>query len=298
MDFRAVLIGDVVGKPGRKALAVALRRPPEGRRPIDVVIVNAENAAGGSGFTPAIFEELRALGVDVRHAGRPRLPQEGSRARSWPSPTASFAPPTFQPEAVGRGYTVLESQSGFPFAVVSLLGRTFMKPADCPFHAVDEILAEIGDRAKLIFLDMHAEATSDKIAMGWHLDGRATCVFGTHTHVQTADERGPARRDRLHLGPRDDRPVRRRPRAAKGEGPPGPYDRDADVFRRGLRRPPRLRALVTADTATGRATAIERLNIPVTDAQLAAKDAAPAEGPAEPTPEVGETLEESVRRRQ
>jgi metallophosphoesterase (TIGR00282 family) len=259
-------------------------------RPIDVVIVNAENAAGGSGFTPGIFEELRALGVDCvtlgDHVYRKKevvpLLAESDRV---------LRPANLQPEAVGRGYTILESQSGFPFAVVSLLGRTFMKPSDCPFHAVDKILAEIGDRAKLIFVDMHAEATSDKIAMGWHLDGRATCVFGTHTHVQTADERvlpgGTAYITDLGMtGPYEGVLGRRKEKvlSALVTGMPTYFDVASGDLRV-------CGALVTADTATGRATAIERLNIPVTEAQFVAKDAARAEGPPEPPPEAGETLE-------
>jgi metallophosphoesterase (TIGR00282 family) len=289
MDFRAVVIGDVVAKPGRKALAVALGDLLKAR-PIDVVIVNAENAAGGSGFTPGIFDELRALGVDCvtlgDHVYRKKevvpLLAESDRV---------LRPANLQPEAVGRGYTILESQSGFPFAVVSLLGRTFMKPADCPFHAVDKILAEIGDRAKLIFIDMHAEATSDKIAMGWHLDGRATCVFGTHTHVQTADERvlpgGTAYITDVGMtGPYEGVLGRRKEKvlSALVTGMPTYFDVASGDLRV-------CGALVTADTATGRATAIERLNIPVTEGQLVAKDAAPSEGPPDQAPEVGESLE-------
>jgi hypothetical protein len=287
MEFRALLVGDVVGKPGRRALAVVLPDLLKAHT-IDVVLVNAENAAGGSGLTPPIFEELRALGVDCitlgDHVYRKKeivpLLAESDRA---------LRPANLPPEAVGRGFTVLESQSGFPFAVASLLGRTFMKPSDCPFHAVDRILAEIGDRAKLVFIDMHAEATSDKIAMGWHLDGRVTCVFGTHTHVQTADERvlpgGTAYITDLGMtGPYEGVLGRKKEKvlSALVTGMPTYFD----VATHDLRV---CGALVAADSATGRASAIERLVIPVTEAQLAAREAAPAEGPPEP-PEAGDSL--------
>jgi hypothetical protein len=262
MQFRALLVGDVVGKPGRRALAVALPGLLA-ERSIDVVIVNGENVAGGSGITPALFEEFRALGVDVvtmgDHVFRRReivpLLAESDRI---------LRPANLPPEAAGRGWTVLESPSGFPFAVVNLLGRTFMKPAgDCPFHAADRALAEIGDRAKLVFVDFHAEATSERIAMGWHLDGRATCVYGTHTHVQTADERvlagGTAYISDLGMtGPHDSILGRKKEKVLSVlvTGMPTHFDvATADARLSG--------ALVTADTQTGRASAIERLSIPI-----------------------------------
>jgi len=262
MQFRALLVGDVVGKPGRRALAVSLPGLLSDRS-IDVVIVNGENVAGGSGITPALFEEFRALGVDVvtmgDHVFRRReiipLLKESDRI---------LRPANLPPEAAGRGWTVLESQSGFPFAVVNLLGRTFMKPAgDCPFHAADRALAEIGDRAKLIFVDFHAEATSERIAMGWRLDGRATCVYGTHTHVQTADERvlpgGTAYISDLGMtGPHDSILGRKKEKVLSVfvTGMPTHFDvATADARLSG--------AIVTADTQTGRATAIERLSLPI-----------------------------------
>ena len=139
MQFRALLIGDVVGKPGRRALGAALADLLE-THSVDVVVVNAENAAGGSGITPPIFEELRGLGVDVvtlgDHVYRKKevLPLLAESERL-------LRPANLPDEAVGRGWTALESQSGFPFAVTVLLGRTYMKPAACPFHAVDKVLA-------------------------------------------------------------------------------------------------------------------------------------------------------------
>jgi len=280
MNFRALLVGDVVGKAGRRALAVALPGLLKDRS-IDVILVNGENAAGGSGITPPIFEELRALGADVVTMGD-HIYRKKEVVPLLVESDRILRPANLPAEAVGRGWTVLESQSGFPFAVISLLGRTFMKPAECPFHAVDKILEEIGERARLIFVDLHAEATSDKIAMGWHLDGRVTCVYGTHTHVQTADERvlprGTAYLTDLGMtGPHDGVLGRKKEKILSVllTGMPTYFDvATGDLRVSG--------ALVTADTETGRATAIERISIPVSP--LAGKGAAE---PAEP-PEPGE----------
>jgi len=287
MQFRALLIGDVVGKPGRRALAAVL---PDllNAHSVDVIVVNAENAAGGSGITPPIFEQLRALGADVvtlgDHVYRKKeiLPLLAESDRL-------LRPANLPDEAVGRAWTVLESQSGFPFAVTILLGRTFMKPAGCPFHAVDACLDAIGETAKLIFVEVHAEATSDRIAMGWYLDGRVTAVYGTHTHVQTADARilpgGTAYITDLGMtGPHDGVLGRRKDKVLSAliTGMPTHFD----VARGDLRT---CGVLITADTQTGRATAIERLCIPVeiTGAQEAAEPpaAAPAETEAEPAAE-------------
>lgn len=277
MDFRALLIGDIVGKPGRRALAVGLPLLMKDH-PIDVIIANGENTAGGSGITPAIFEELRAMGVDVVTLGD----HVYRKKEAVPLLTESdrlLRPLNLPDEAAGRGWTVLESQSGFPFAVVTLLGRTFMKPSNCPFHAVDKALAEIGDRAKLIFVEMHAEATSDKIGMGWHLDGRASAVFGTHTHVQTSDERvlpqGAAFITDLGMtGPHEGVLGRRKEKVLSAviTGMPTYFDvATGDLRVSG--------ALVTADTQTGRSSAIQRVMLAIPDAL-----AYPKEAPKEPSP--------------
>lgn len=277
MDFRALLIGDIVGKPGRRALAVGLPLLMKDH-PIDVIIANGENTAGGSGITPPIFDELRAMGVDVVTLGD----HVYRKKEAVPLLTESdrlLRPLNLPDEAAGRGWTVLESQSGFPFAVITLLGRTFMKPAACPFHAVDKALAEIGDRAKLIFVEIHAEATSDKIGMGWHLDGRASAVFGTHTHVQTSDERvlpqGAAYITDLGMtGPHEGILGRRREKVLSAviTGMPTYFD----VATGDLRV---CGALVTADTQTGRASAIQRVFLAIPDAL-----AYPKEAPKEPSP--------------
>ncbi|MBL7139778.1 MAG: TIGR00282 family metallophosphoesterase [Planctomycetes bacterium] len=261
MHFRALLIGDVVGKPGRRSLREALPALLADHS-VDVVIVNGENTAGGSGITPPIFEELRGLGVDVVTMGD-HVYRKKEIVPVLAESDRLLRPANLPDEAVGRGFTVLESQSGFPFAVTVLLGRTFMKPAGCPFHAADAVLAEVGERAKLVFVEMHAEATSDRIAMGWHLDGRVTCVYGTHTHVQTADERvlpgGTAYISDLGMtGPHDGVLGRRTDKVLPAliTGMPRHFDvSGGDLRVHG--------ALVTADTETGRATAIERIAVSV-----------------------------------
>jgi len=279
MEFRALVVGDVVGKPGRRALAAVLPGLLQTHR-LDVIIVNAENAAGGSGITPPIFNEVRALGIDVVTLGDhvyrkkeivPLLVESDRLVRPLNLPA----------EAAGRGWTVVESQSGFPFAVVVLLGRTFMKPAACPFHAADEALRDIGDRARLVFVEMHAEATSERIAMGWHLDGRATAVYGTHTHVQTADERvlpgGTAYISDIGMtGPHDGILGRKKEKvlSALVTGMPTHFD----VALGDLRV---CGAIITADTQTGRATAIERVAVPADLASPARAETEPAE-PEEP----------------
>ena len=275
MEFRALVVGDVVGKPGRRALAAVLPGLLQTHR-LDVIIVNAENAAGGSGITPPIFNEVRALGIDVVTLGDhvyrkkeivPLLVESDRLVRPLNLPA----------EAAGRGWTVVESQSGFPFAVVVLLGRTFMKPAACPFHAADEALRDIGDRARLVFVEMHAEATSERIAMGWHLDGRATAVYGTHTHVQTADERvlpgGTAYISDIGMtGPHDGILGRKKEKvlSALVTGMPTHFD----VALGDLRV---CGAIITADTQTGRATAIERVAVPADLASPARAETEPAE---------------------
>jgi 2',3'-cyclic-nucleotide 2'-phosphodiesterase len=185
MSIKALILGDVVGRPGREAVcAVAPRMRAE--RGIDIVIVNGENAAAGSGLTPKTLEQFFAGGVDVVTAGDHAYRNKevetviGTEKRL-------LRPMNYPKSAPGFGCGVFESRSGARFGAMVLIGRIFMDPADDPFVAADEALAKMAAQTKIIFVDVHAEATSEKIALGYHLDGRATCVFGTHTHVQTAD---------------------------------------------------------------------------------------------------------------
>ena len=186
MPVRILFIGDVVGKPGRVMLTKAL---PEliARWDLHLVIANAENAAGGSGLNQQCFDEITRAGVDVLTMGdhiykkkeiMPLLQQNAQILR----------PANFPPEAPGTEFAVVPARDGTPVAVFTVLGRVFMRPVDCPFRAADRVLAAIGQQAKVVVVDMHAEATSDKLIMGRYLDGRASAVCGTHTHVPTADE--------------------------------------------------------------------------------------------------------------
>ncbi|MCK4887939.1 MAG: TIGR00282 family metallophosphoesterase [Planctomycetes bacterium] len=187
MKLNILCIGDVVGKPGRRVLAEELKGLVE-QRSIDCVIVNAENAAGGSGLTPQIYNKLQRYGVNLitlgDHTYRKRdiisiLETAGDIVR----------PANMSELSAGKGWAVYHCFKGFQIAVVSLIGRIFMKPADCPFGAIDKILPKLKQNADIIFVEMHAEATSEKIAMGYYLDGKVSCCFGTHTHVATADEK-------------------------------------------------------------------------------------------------------------
>lgn len=185
--MRILLIGDIVGKPGMQVVRRRLQkfRDEEG---VDFVVANAENAYEGSGLTPELYEQLIAAGVDCvtlgDHAFRRKKIFEPLRAR----PNV-LRPGNYPREAPGREFTVLTARNGVAVGVFVLLGRVFMQPVDCPLHAADRILAAMPPEVKVILLDMHAEATSDKQLMGRHLDGRVSAVLGTHTHVATADER-------------------------------------------------------------------------------------------------------------
>lgn len=186
MGLRLLLIGDIVGRAGRQIVgrALPLLRHTE---QVDFVVANAENAAGGSGLTPTIYQELRKAGVDVvtlgDHAYRRReiLPLLDEESRI-------LRPANYAPEAPGRAWTVVETANGIPVAVFTLLGRIFMPPVDCPLRTADRILAELPPQVRIILVDIHAEATSDKQLLGRYLDGRVSAVLGTHTHVPTADE--------------------------------------------------------------------------------------------------------------
>lgn len=186
MDLNVLCIGDVVGKPGRRILADKL---PEivGSEDIDCVITNAENAAGGTGITPQIYDKLIKYGVNLITLGDhtyrrkeiiPTLEQEDNIIR----------PANFSNSSAGHDFAVYKTGKGTSIGIISFIGRIFMKPANSPFEKADELIGKLTRLADLIFVDMHAEATSEKIAMGHYLDGRVSCVFGTHTHVVTADE--------------------------------------------------------------------------------------------------------------
>jgi len=180
-------IGDIVGRPGRRVLADKLKGLVQ-ERSIDCVIANAENAAGGSGLTPQIYEKLVHYGVHLitlgDHAYRKRAILE-----TMQSAQNLASPANLSEHAAGRGFALYKTARGPTVAVLVLIGRLFMKPADCPYNGVDRLITKVQQLADVLVVEFHAEATSEKIAMGYHLDGRVSCCFGTHTHVATADER-------------------------------------------------------------------------------------------------------------
>ncbi len=187
MEINVLLIGDIVGKPGRTILLEKL--PGYAREEaIDFVIANGENAAQGSGITDHVFREIVRAGVDCVTCGDHVWKRKEVLPTLEKDPRL-LKPYNYPPESAGRGYAVYQSRSGVKIGVVTVVGRIFMEPADCPFHAVDRALQAMHGETPVIFVEMHAEATSEKQAMGWKLDGKVSCVFGSHTHVPTADER-------------------------------------------------------------------------------------------------------------
>jgi 2',3'-cyclic-nucleotide 2'-phosphodiesterase len=188
--MRILFVGDIVGRPGRR-LAAAL--VPELRREIgaDLVIANGENVAGGKGITAETAAECFEAGIDCLTGGNHTWDKdEGGSAIERDE--RILRPVNYPPGASGRGYGIYAAGTR-QVAVISVLGRIFMNPMDCPFRAVDAVLQKVVGQASIVIVDFHAEATSEKIALGYYLDGRVSAVIGTHTHVQTADERILAR---------------------------------------------------------------------------------------------------------
>jgi len=185
--LKILFIGDIVGRPGRQLVRDALPRLVD-QHTIDLVIANAENAAAGFGLTPDVVAELFGTGVDVMTTGNHVWDKRDGLVCLEQEP-ALLRPANYPPGAPGHGVGVYETAGGLPVAVVNLQGRVFMGELDCPFRKADEILDHLGPEQKIIFVDFHAEATSEKGALGAYLDGRVSAVVGTHTHVQTADER-------------------------------------------------------------------------------------------------------------
>ena len=184
--MRILFIGDIVGKPGRKIVAQALPGLRQRDR-VDFVIANAENAADGSGITPKIYRELLAAGVDCITLGD-HIYRRVEITNVLESETNIVKPANYPDEAPGQTWAVVKAANGVPVAVISVMGRVYMRPVDCPFKALERALAEIPSHVKVRFVDIHAEATSDKQVIGRYLDGRVSAALGTHTHVPTADE--------------------------------------------------------------------------------------------------------------
>jgi len=185
--MKTLLIGDITGSPGRKILKEKLPTLRKEEQ-IDFIIANAENAAGGSGVTPSVADEIFSFGVDVITSGD-HIWKKREVVEFISGEKRLLRPANYPDSTPGFGWGVFEAANGQSVGVVNLLGRVFMQPIECPFKAATEAIGQIKEKTDIIFVDMHAEATSEKVAMGWHLNGLASCVFGTHTHVQTADEK-------------------------------------------------------------------------------------------------------------
>jgi len=258
-----LFVGDVFGSAGRNIVREHLDHLCEAYE-VELLIINAENAAGGFGLTPQIAEEFFDLGADVLTTGNHAWDKRelADYMKSVPANSHERArrvlrPLNLLPNLPGYGVYEGETRSGLPYAVVQAMGRVFMNGTNDPFHPVDAALSNL--QAKIILVDFHAEATSEKVAMGWHLDGRVTAVLGTHTHIPTADERilpgGTAYQTDVGMS--------------------GPYDSVIGVekelvlhrfltgmpgkFEAAKANPKLCATLVSCDPTTGRAFAIKRL---------------------------------------
>ncbi len=187
MKVKILCIGDIVGRPGRRILADKLKTLVK-EHDVDCVIANAENAAGGSGLTPQIYDKLVRYGVNLITLGDHTY-RKREIVQTLETADNIVRPANLSDYAAGRGWAVYKTNKGPTVAVIALIGRIFMKPADCPYNAIDKILSQLQQKTDIVIVDFHAEATSEKIAMAYYLDGKVSCVFGTHTHVVTADER-------------------------------------------------------------------------------------------------------------
>ncbi|GAQ26191.1 metallophosphoesterase [Tepidanaerobacter syntrophicus] len=184
--LRILMIGDIVGRPGRTVIHEKLsflKRKYE----IDFTIANGENAAGGNGITEKVAQDLFISGIDFMTTGNHIW--DNKDVFNFIDSEERIIRPANYPASPGKGYQIARIGQNCKIGILNISGRTFMPPLDCPFRTADKIINEIAKETKIIVVDFHAEATSEKIAMGWYLDGRASLVVGTHTHVQTADER-------------------------------------------------------------------------------------------------------------
>jgi metallophosphoesterase (TIGR00282 family) len=183
---KILFVGDIFGSPGRRIVADHVEDIIRANQ-IDLAIANAENAAGGFGITPAIAEDLFALGLDVLTSGNHVWDKR--ELYDYLNRQPRLLRPANYPDGPGHGIVTVKARNGVECAVINLQGRTYMPSTDCPFRKADLLLSQIDPAVKVRFVDFHAEVTSEKMAMGWYLDGRVSAVVGTHTHVPTADTR-------------------------------------------------------------------------------------------------------------
>ena len=184
--MRILFIGDIVGSPGRRIVAERLADIVAQHR-VDLVIANVENAASGFGITPRLAEELLEVGVEVLSGGN-HIWDRKEILDYFPHQPRLLRPANYPDSSPGSGLYIGAAKNGVRYAVLNLQGRVFMASIDCPFRTADRELERIPAEVRVVIVDMHAETTSEKLAMGWHLDGRVTAMVGTHTHVATADE--------------------------------------------------------------------------------------------------------------
>jgi 2',3'-cyclic-nucleotide 2'-phosphodiesterase len=185
--MKILFIGDIVGEPGRRAVEELVPRIKK-REGVEFVIANGENVAGGSGITPKLAGALLDAGVDVITSGD-HIWKRKEIVDEIDSQDRLLRPANYPSGVPGSGSVVVESGSGISVGVINLIGRVFMQAVECPFRVVKQTLERMKSKAQVIVVDIHAEATSEKIALGWYLDGLVSAVVGTHTHVQTADEK-------------------------------------------------------------------------------------------------------------
>jgi len=184
---KILFIGDIVGKPGRKAVSALLPRIV-GQYGVDIVIANCENAAGGFGVTRKIVDELYHNEIDILTSGN-HIWDKKETSDFIDDYETLLRPANYPEGTAGKGSAVIDTRLGISLGVLNLEGRIFMKPLNCPFRVAEREIEELKHKTNIIIVDIHAEATSEKEALGWFLDGKVSAVLGTHTHVQTADER-------------------------------------------------------------------------------------------------------------
>lgn len=184
--MKILFVGDIVGSPGRQAARELLPKLKKNKK-IDFIIANAENAAGGSGLTPDIANELFDIGIDVITSGD-HIWKKREIYDFLNADKRILRPANYPKADPGRGVTIVESSDGINVGVMNILGRVFLSAIECPFKTAQELAAQLKEKTPIIIVDIHAEATSEKIALGKFLDGSVSAVLGTHTHVQTADE--------------------------------------------------------------------------------------------------------------
>lgn len=185
--MKILFIGDIVGSPGRKAIKELIPKIKK-KEKIEFVIANGENAAGGSGITPRLAEELFDSGVDVLTSGD-HIWKKKEIFELLDSQDNILRPANYPPGVYGTGASVVKAKNNTQVGIINLVGRVFMEAVECPFRKASEEIETLKKKTKIIIVDIHAEATSEKIALGWYLDGQVSAIIGTHTHVQTADEK-------------------------------------------------------------------------------------------------------------